>query len=219
MRTRRRPEDAKAHILDIAEQLFASRGRDALTLKEIAAEAGITHSNILHHFGSRGELHKALASQMIRRLVNDIITRLIAAREQSSSDDPEVLHLLYDTLVDQGHARMLIWQIMDTETASGDTFSSALGPLFDQLQAQVMAHAASQNRSITADQANRFIRLAATAAIGEAVIGNTIDRVTAYPDKPAADMPQTPIPQLDQGITDRRAYLQWFADMLNTKTG
>ena len=51
---------ARATIRNAALQLFADRGPDAVTVREIAAEAGVSPALILHHFGSKDGLRAAV---------------------------------------------------------------------------------------------------------------------------------------------------------------
>jgi AcrR family transcriptional regulator len=47
---------ARATIRNAALRLFAERGPDAVTVREIAAQAGVSPALILHHFGSKDGL-------------------------------------------------------------------------------------------------------------------------------------------------------------------
>jgi TetR/AcrR family transcriptional regulator, regulator of cefoperazone and chloramphenicol sensitivity len=57
----RAPEDltARARIRDAALRLFAERGIDAATIRDIAAEAGVSSGLVRHHFGSKEALRDA----------------------------------------------------------------------------------------------------------------------------------------------------------------
>src|SRR5690554_1586791 len=46
----------RGRLLDAAEHLFAERGIDLVTLKEIAQEAGGNVGQIVYHFGQKEEL-------------------------------------------------------------------------------------------------------------------------------------------------------------------
>ncbi|HYW57508.1 MAG TPA: TetR/AcrR family transcriptional regulator [Polaromonas sp.] len=50
-------------LLDAAEQLLPARGAEALTLREVAREAGVSHGAPYHHFGSREALLAAIAER------------------------------------------------------------------------------------------------------------------------------------------------------------
>lgn len=52
----------KANIRNAALRLFAERGHDAVTVREIAAAAGVSPALVLHHFGSKEGLRAAVDS-------------------------------------------------------------------------------------------------------------------------------------------------------------
>jgi AcrR family transcriptional regulator len=51
---------ARANIRNAALRLFAERGHDAVTVREIAAAAGVSPALVLHHFGSKDGLRAAV---------------------------------------------------------------------------------------------------------------------------------------------------------------
>lgn len=51
---------ARANIRNAALRLFADRGHDAVTVREIAAAAGVSPSLVVHHFGSKEGLRSAV---------------------------------------------------------------------------------------------------------------------------------------------------------------
>jgi len=53
-------QDTKQKILDTAEKLFAERGYDATSLRQIIAEAGVNLAAVHYHFGSKEDLLDAL---------------------------------------------------------------------------------------------------------------------------------------------------------------
>jgi AcrR family transcriptional regulator len=56
---RRDPEGHRAAILAAAQELFAARGYEHATVREIAARAGVTHGSVMRHFGTKEELFVA----------------------------------------------------------------------------------------------------------------------------------------------------------------
>ena len=61
-RTGRRPgpSTTRAAILDAARRRFASAGYDATSLRAIAADAGVDPAVLLHFFGSKQALFRAV---------------------------------------------------------------------------------------------------------------------------------------------------------------
>lgn len=56
-------------ILDVAERLFAQRGPEGVTVREIAAEAGVTHALVHNYLGSKEELFKAVLMRDQQRIL------------------------------------------------------------------------------------------------------------------------------------------------------
>src|SRR5437870_13899038 len=78
-RLRRTPEEARRLILETAQSLIASTGPEGLRLQDIAAAAGISHSLILHHFGSREGLVRALTQQAAAELRDKLVAAMASS--------------------------------------------------------------------------------------------------------------------------------------------
>jgi len=70
--------DSVERILAAAEKLFAEFGFDAVSMSDIAQHAGVSKSNVFHHFSSKGELYVAVLnaahrdfSALVDRLADD----------------------------------------------------------------------------------------------------------------------------------------------------
>jgi len=61
-------EKTTAAILDAAEKLFAERGFTAVTVRDIAAEAGVSHALVHRYLGSKQQVYR----DMLGRRENDI---------------------------------------------------------------------------------------------------------------------------------------------------
>ena len=57
---------ARAKIRNTALRLFAERGHEAVTVREIAAGAGVSPALVLHHFGSKAGLRAAVDEHAAR---------------------------------------------------------------------------------------------------------------------------------------------------------
>lgn len=60
---------ARARIRDAALRLFAERGLDGTTIRDIAKEAGVSGGLIRHHFGSKDDLRSACDSYALGQLM------------------------------------------------------------------------------------------------------------------------------------------------------
>src|SRR5438045_6718677 len=123
-RLRRTPEEARRLILDTAQDLIARSGPEGLRLQEIAAAAGISHPLILHHFGSREGLVRAL----VQRAVDELRDKLIPAMGAAESSLEQEFDQVFDAYRD-GLAQRLSW------LATLDPNSAAISPA-----AVVIAH-------------------------------------------------------------------------------
>ena len=54
-------ENLRGDIMHIAAQLIAERGPDALSLRDIARRADVSHAAPAHHYGDRRGLFTALS--------------------------------------------------------------------------------------------------------------------------------------------------------------
>ncbi|QXJ26152.1 TetR/AcrR family transcriptional regulator [Actinomadura graeca] len=60
---------ARARIRDAALRLFADRGIDRVTLRDIARSAGVSAGLVRHHFGAKAALRDACDLYAIKRLI------------------------------------------------------------------------------------------------------------------------------------------------------
>lgn len=89
------PDDrtARARIRDEALRLFAERGPDAVTVRDIAAAAGVSPPLVIRHFGSRDGLRAAVDDHVARLFE----TLLAEALESSAAPlDPAAAPSLAD---------------------------------------------------------------------------------------------------------------------------
>jgi len=83
---------ARATIRNAALRLFAERGPDAVTVREIAAQAGVSPALVLHHFGSKDGLRAEVdrhASEAFDAILGampaDELAEFLAGRAQAGS--------------------------------------------------------------------------------------------------------------------------------------
>jgi AcrR family transcriptional regulator len=91
------PDDdrtAKAVIRDEALRLFAESGVDAVTVRQIAAAAGVSPALVVHHFGSKQGLRRAVDAR-----VASVFDGLFAAADGADWTDPSLGGSLAEALV------------------------------------------------------------------------------------------------------------------------
>jgi AcrR family transcriptional regulator len=121
-RVRRGPEEAKGLIVDAAERVFAERGPDAVGLKDVAREAGVSHALVSHYFGTFEKLVDAVLEQRTTRFRAQI---LAAAEEAGSEFRPaELLRRFWDAMGDPATARLMGWAVLSGRLGDADFFPS-----------------------------------------------------------------------------------------------
>jgi AcrR family transcriptional regulator len=110
---------ARARIRDAAIRLFAERGIDGTTVRDIAKEAGVSPGLLRHHFGSKEALREVCDTYALDRLVK--------IKEELVFDDkpvsPSFLPSVHPTVV-------LLWKYLSRGLLDG---SPAAAGMFDDM--------------------------------------------------------------------------------------
>ena len=69
------PEQVRAALLDAAAELFAEKGPGAVSVRQIAAAAGVNHGLVHHYFGSKQELLR----EVVRTRAAAVMAEALAA--------------------------------------------------------------------------------------------------------------------------------------------
>jgi TetR/AcrR family transcriptional regulator, repressor for neighboring sulfatase len=179
-RRRRSPEDARQLILDTAQKLVARDGPEGLRLQDIAAEAGISHPLILHHFGNRAGLVRALA----RRATAELRDRLIASASAPDNTIEAQIDRVFDAFRN-GLAQLLVWLVAQGDgDESGSTM--ILREVIDTLHAR-RAATAPAGAAVMREDVEWMTYLITAAALGDAIYGKALRRSAGLPDTEATD--------------------------------
>ena len=174
-RLRRTPEEARRLILETAQSLIASTGPEGLRLQDIAAGAGISHSLILHHFGSREGLVRALTRQAVAELRD----KLVAAMASGEASVELQLDRVFNAFRD-GLAQRLAWLATVDPGGGAEGTQMILRDIADRLHPRRIA-AAPPGAVIPRDDTDALIHLVATAAFGDALFGAQLHRSAGLP--------------------------------------
>ncbi len=107
-RKRRSAEEAHRAILDAAEKRLVASGPAAIRLQEVAADVGVSHPTVLHHFGSREALVQAVVDRALDRLHRGLIEAVSAAQQDAESVE-RMLDAVFDVLAGGGLGRTFLW--------------------------------------------------------------------------------------------------------------
>jgi len=134
-RTRRTAEQARRLILDAAEARLREGGPEALRLKDIARDAGISHPTILHHFESREGLVQALLLRGMDRL-ESALAAVVEAAPATPQTVTAATERIFAALGDAGHARLLAWRALEAGTPDPEREDPVLRRLADLVHAR-----------------------------------------------------------------------------------
>lgn len=87
---------ARARIRDEALRLFAERGADAVTMRDIAAAANVSPALLVRHYGSKDGLVEAVDNQVVGNL--EALLTEMTARTAPSGVDPAAVSSMLDAL-------------------------------------------------------------------------------------------------------------------------
>jgi AcrR family transcriptional regulator len=76
-------EQTTATILDAAEKLFAERGFTAVTVRDIAAEAGVSHALVHRYLGSKQQVYREMLARR-ENLIRDAAPSSVDLLESTS---------------------------------------------------------------------------------------------------------------------------------------
>lgn len=110
-RQRRTPEEARSTALACARKLLLAEGPQAVTLQAVASEIGMSHTNLIHHFGSADGLQSELMKEMVESLTRTIESAVMRLRV-GEGDIKEFVDLVFDAFDQGGAGRLATWIIM-----------------------------------------------------------------------------------------------------------
>ena len=120
------PADTRHKILDVAESLFARKGYDGTTIKQIGGGAGLNPALIYYYFAGKEGLYKAVLQRFFDTILSqggamldgsvppaDAIRRLLALQAEWLLARPNLYRLLVREMVDHDarHAQEVVLQM------------------------------------------------------------------------------------------------------------
>lgn len=185
-RKRRSPEAARHEILAAAARRLREHGLAGLNVVDVAADCGMSHATVLHHFGSTAGMQRALVARMTDQLLEDVIAAL---HRDPPLPPPAVLERLFDTLSRGGHAKLLAWLTVGADDLSADFEPAGHAP---DLLARLVPELA---RRLPAEGdperlARNIILLVACTGIGYGVAGDRLPRLLGMEQADAQAFPE-----------------------------
>lgn len=165
---RRSAEDARTAILDATERMLVAEGPAGIRLQDVAAEVGVSHPTVLHHFGSRERLVDAVVKRRVQGMKQEVLLALVGAQPGEASARA-LFERLYAVMGPGGHARVVAYLALDGRVPGAEPES--LFPLAQVVHAARVARSDLEGPSPSLEDTYFTVQLAAFALFGEAILG------------------------------------------------
>ncbi len=158
-RARRSPEEARALILDAATDLLAARGPDAVGLKAVAVEAGVSHGLVSHYFGTYEALVEAVLARHQATMRAELLERLAARPDEG----PEAwIEHAFAAMAHPLYGRLSVWAVMSGRADAAGFFARRE----QGLRIVVDALAARLGERASRDRIERVVMVVLTSILG-----------------------------------------------------
>lgn len=164
-RRRREPDEARREAVIAARSLLLSGGPTAVTLAAVAKAIGVTHANLIHHFGSAAGLQSALMGSMVQ----DLRIALDAAVDRLRTDRGAPLALVnevFDAFAAGGAGRLAAWIALSGDLSHLEPVRTAVTDLVDAIQQKL-----GDEDGLARERISSAVLLIALGAFGDALIG------------------------------------------------
>ena len=198
-RRRRTAEEARQEILDAAERRLREGGPDAIRLQEIAADVGISHPAVLHHFGNREGLVEAVCERAMTNLEAELLAVFMRGMERGEPPDAvDVTERVADVLGGKGHARLLAWLALSGRHVGKSPQAREGWKLIIEATHAIRLTRQKRDKKPSLEDTRFTVALSSITQFGEALIGG--------PTLEAAG--------LDGDERTRKRFRAWFARLL-----
>jgi AcrR family transcriptional regulator len=180
-RKRRTADEARTLILDAAERRLSESGPGGIRLQDVADDVGVSHPAILHHFGSREGLVRAVVDRALGGLEADLLASFVSA-DGKPPDGAAMLDRVSETLADRGHGRLVAWLALSGYADAMNTKSAR-----ENWKAIIEGtHALRTSRGLTPthEDTSFTVILSSLAMLGHAIVGPTVFRLAGMAGDP-----------------------------------
>jgi AcrR family transcriptional regulator len=164
-RRRRTPEEARLEALAHARARLLSGGPDAVTLKAVADDLGVTHTNLIHHFGSAAGLQSALMASMVADLQQALDTAIEHLRTDEGAP-LELVNAVFDAFAQGGAGKLAAWIVLKGDLTHLEPVRAAVNGLV-----QAILEKLGDPDGQTHTRIPSAVLFIALSAFGEALIG------------------------------------------------
>ncbi len=181
-RRRRGPEEARREAVATARDLLIAGGPKAVTLKAVGARIGVTHANLIHHFGSAAGLQSALMGSMVRDL-NDALAAAVTNLRSDEGAPRALVDEVFEAVDVGGAGRLAAWIALSGDLEHLEPVRAAVQDMVEAVYEKFAEAGEEGRRRIT-----RAILFMALTAFGDAVIGASLRDMLGEGDDAARDI-------------------------------
>lgn len=163
-RRKRTPDQARSEGLHAARALLLDQGPAAVTLAKVGKAIGMSHTNVIHHFGSAAGLQTALMESMIRDLT-DALGEAVSHLHDDAAAPGELVDRVFDAFDEGGAGQLAAWLALAREFDHMAPIRGAIADLVDAVRDRAPDQPGSEERI------RAIVLLIALCAFGDAVIG------------------------------------------------
>jgi TetR/AcrR family transcriptional regulator, repressor for neighboring sulfatase len=177
-RRKRVGDEARDEGLAAARDLLLTGGPGAVTLANVGRQIGMSHTNVIHHFGSAAGLQSALMGKMIKDLTL-ALDELVAKVRSDSAAPTQIVEQVFDAFDKGGAGQLAAWIALSGE-------KQHLAPVRDAVRELVAAF--SERIPGYESRIRSAVLMISICAFGDAVIGEDIRAMLDEPDRAMRDI-------------------------------
>lgn len=158
-------------ILDAAEKRLRELGPAGIKLQELAADVGVSHPAILHHFGSRDGLVEAVVRRSLEVLRAQLLEEM-RNQMRREVNIASILDAVFAIVAESGNARLIAWLILDGDNPREET--RMMRTLAEAAHVRMVSGGWTKDRKFEFDDMMFTVMLVGAAAVGAGVVGEAM---------------------------------------------
>jgi AcrR family transcriptional regulator len=176
-RTRRRPAEVRALLLEAAERLFARKGYADTTTDDIAADAGVTRSVMYRHFPSKADLFREAVLNPFMEFLRDYRSVWQSQLDHRWHEDKvmtTMVSLLYDSI--RSH-RDAVVGLVSAQAAMQPDVTREVDRLFDEFFADMLVIGQDTSRPLGWIPTDEDLELSIRLVLGMVAAAAVLDPI------------------------------------------
>lgn len=167
-RRKRSPEEAREEALAAARKLLLTGGPKAVTLSAVGRAVGMTHANVIHHFGSAAELQTDLMNSMVKDLAGAIEEAVAHVRSDEAAPR-QLVDIVFDAFGKGGAGMLAAWIALSQDLGHLEPVRDTVQNLVKAIMERAGLEGEAARRRITS-----AVLLIALVAFGDSIIGRPL---------------------------------------------